>query len=106
MNLSVIIYELTKQLPREEEYGLKSQIKRATVSMTSCIAEGCSRSSQREFKHYLEISLGSSFEVETDLILSERLGMLPKEGVENALLELHLVQKKINSFISKVKALC
>ena len=76
IDLAVRAYELSKQLPIEERYGLKSQITRAVVSIPSNIAEGCSRTSENEFKRFLEISLGSSFELETDLIIVEKLGFI------------------------------
>jgi four helix bundle protein len=65
-------------LPKEEVYGLKSQICRASVSIPSNIAEGCSRSSDLEYKRFLDMSLGSSFELETQLIIIERLGLAEK----------------------------
>jgi len=63
------VYQLAEFLPVEEKYGLKSQICRSAVSITSIIAGGCSRSSQIDFKRFLEIALGSSFELETQLII-------------------------------------
>jgi four helix bundle protein len=70
MDLSVKVYEIVKQLPKEELYGLRSQITRAVVSIPSNIAEGCSRGSEKDFKRFLEISLGSAFELETGLVLA------------------------------------
>ncbi len=58
------VYQLTSELPAEEKYGLKSQITRAAVSIPSNIAEGCSRNSEIEFKRFLEVALGSLFELE------------------------------------------
>ena len=62
------IYRLAEWLPVEEKYGLKSQICRSAVSILSNITEGCSRNSQIDFKRFLEIALGSSFELETQLL--------------------------------------
>ena len=76
IDLAVLAYEITKQFPKEELYGLKSQITRAVVSIPSNIAEGCSRSSEKDFCRFLEISLGSAFEVETDLVIAEKVGSL------------------------------
>ena len=104
MGLAETVYRLLNEFPRQEEYGMKSQIKRAAASIPSNIAEGCSRASQREFKYYLEISLGSSFEVETNFLLAEKLGMISKEELSQLLPKLHALQKQINSFITKVKS--
>ena len=66
------VYRLAELLPVEEKYGLRSQICRSVVSIPSNIAEGCSRNSQIDFKRFLEIALGSSFELETQLIIIRR----------------------------------
>ena len=73
------IYEFTKNFPKEENYGLISQIRRAAVSVPSNIAEGSGRKSKREFVNFLYISMGSLKEVETQLIISQELGILNKE---------------------------
>ena len=104
MQVVVETYHLVKLFPKEEEYGMKIQVKRAVTSIPSNIAEGCSRSSQKEFKHYLEISVGSSFEVETNIILAEKLGMISNEELTSFLPKLNILQKKINSLISKIKS--
>lgn len=102
MDLAVDAYKILKQFPREEEYGMKSQIRKAAVSIPSNIAEGCSRSSQKEFKHYLEISLGSAFEVENDFILAQRLEMISEKELNGFLEKLHIEQKQINALVTKV----
>lgn len=70
------IYKASAGFPREELYGLTSQIKRAAVSYPSNIAEGAARFSKKEFIQFLYISLGSLSEVETQVIIAERLGYL------------------------------
>ena len=69
MELVVTVYQLVKQLPQEEIFGLRSQITRAVVSIPSNIAEGCGRSSDRHFKSYLETSLSSAYELEPNFSL-------------------------------------
>jgi four helix bundle protein len=103
IELAVKAYELAKQLPKEELYGLRSQITRAVVSVPANIAEGCSRESERDFKRFLEISLGSSFELETDLIIVEKLGLIESLQIQAFLTNLHKEQKQINSLITKIK---
>jgi len=92
-------------MPKDEMYGLTSQMRRASVSIPSNIAEGCSRSSNKEFGRFLEISLGSAFELETQLTISEELDFLKKVEVERVIDKLNLVQRKMNSFLQSVKKL-
>jgi len=80
------IYKITKGFPREELYGIVSQIRRSSVSIPSNIAEGFMRHHNKEFKQYLFIALASSAEVETQVIISNRLGYITKEKLD-ALLE-------------------
>ena len=73
MDLVEDIYSMTKQFPKNEVYGLTSQIKRAVVSVPSNIAEGAARKGSKEFVQYLYISMGSLAEVETQILLAQRL---------------------------------
>jgi four helix bundle protein len=74
VQLSIAIYRLTKELPREEIYGLPSQIRRSAVSVPSNIAEGQGRLGTGEFKQFLGIARGSNFEVQTQLEIARALG--------------------------------
>lgn len=76
MDLACAIYQLTSDLPSEEKFGLISQMRRSAVSVPSNIAEGCGRSSDKQLSQFLSISTGSLAELETQLILCERLKML------------------------------
>jgi four helix bundle protein len=76
MDLVEQIYQITRSFPKEELYGLTSQVRRAAVSIPSNIAEGHCRNGRREFIHHLSIALGSLGEVETQMILAQRLGYL------------------------------
>jgi len=73
--MSVAIYRLTSAFPKEEVYGLTSQLHRAGVSVPSNIAEGYGRGSTGEYKHFLCMARGSNFEVQTQLEISRELGM-------------------------------
>lgn len=74
IDLSIDIYSLTKDFPKEEMYGLVSQIRRSAVSIPSNIAEGQARKYHQQFSHFLSIAQGSLAELETQIIISMRLG--------------------------------
>ncbi len=97
------VYEISKALPKEEKYGLGDQIRRASVSIPSNIAEGCSRSSELEFKRYLEIAIGSAFELETQVLAIEKL-QLVRFDFESFFVKIDSLQKKLNALISSVKS--
>ncbi len=95
MNIVKSVYLLTSQLPSDERFGLVSQINRCSVSIPSNIAEGSGRTSNKEFLHFLNISLSSSFELETQLILSNDLFNLETEDL---ILKIHELQKMMVGF--------
>ncbi len=95
------IYILAASFPKEELYGLTSQIKRCAVSIPSNIAEGHERGS-KEFKQFLTIALGSLSELETQLMLSVELGLSDKIKTDSILNELSEIGKMINSLKSKL----
>ena len=76
IDLSVDIYELVANFPSNKKFGLVSQLRRASVSVPSNIAEGSSRGSEKDFARFLTMSLGSLFEIETQLIISQRVGYI------------------------------
>lgn len=98
------VYRISELLPAEEKFGLRSQICRAAVSIPSNIAEGCSRNSQVDFKRFLEIALGSSYELETQLIITQELALISKEKVQPMIEQINKEQKMINYLIGKLKA--
>ena len=98
------VYELSNLLPDTEKYGLKSQIRRSVISIPSSIAEGCSRKSDMDFKRFLEIALGSSFELETQLLIIQEVALISKEYLNSVFTILDKEQKMLNSFIEKLKA--
>lgn len=96
------IYEITKTFPNSEIYGLTSQIRRATVSVPSNIAEGHTRRHTAEFKHFLFIALGSLAEVETQIVIAAELGYIDKEPKESVIQNIEVLSKQIRSLISKL----
>lgn len=97
------LYLLTNDLPQEEKFGLISQIRRCVVSIPSNIAEGSAKDSQKDFLRYLQISLGSSFELETHLLLCIDLDFLKLENTQIHLITLERIQKRISSLMKYVK---
>ena len=75
-NLTINIYKLTVQMPSEEKFGLISQIRRASVSIESNLAEGCGRDGDKEFARFVDIAMGSSFELRCQLLIARDLNYL------------------------------
>ena len=96
-------FRLISSFPKEEKYGISSQITSAAVSIPSNIAEGSSRSSMKDYNRFLEISLGSSFELETQLLIAEAVNFGEKEKRDEILKDVDEEQKMIMSFMSKLK---
>ncbi len=95
MDLAEEVYRLTADFPVSEKFNLESQIKKSVVSISSNIAEGAGRNSKNEFKHFLSIALGSSYELETQLILSSRLNYGSKANIDLLLVKLDEIQKML-----------
>ena len=98
MELAKDIYEITRTFPKEEMYGLISQMRRGSVSIPSNIAEATSRNSNKEVAHFLDFSIGSIFELETQLLISKELNFIEEREsniIENKIIEL---QKMIFGF--------
>jgi four helix bundle protein len=102
MDLTVCVYRLTRRFPKEETYGLVSQLRRASVSIASNIAEGRGRLNAAEFRQFLGIALGSTFEIKTQLILTRRLGMGSVAAIDEAAALGEEVSKMLTSFIQKL----
>ena len=85
MSLVESIYKITAKLPREEIYGLAAQLPRAAVSIPSNIAEGHARDSTKDYLRFLSIARGSLAELETQLLLCQRLGLLSQLDVDEVL---------------------
>jgi four helix bundle protein len=85
VDLAVEIYKATRTFPREEVYGLTSQVRRAAVSVPSNLAEGQGRRTKGEFAHFTGFSMGSLQEIETQLIIAGRLGYMQETAVDGIL---------------------
>ena len=96
------VYTLIESLPDSEKFGLKSQISRCVVSIPANIAEGCAKDSQKDFVRFLQISLGSAFELETHLIICSELSYISNQ--EKIIIEINTLQKKIKALINYSKS--
>src|SRR3989442_14289688 len=89
------IYRSTERFPKEERYGLTSQIRRAAISIPANIAEGAGRRSKKEFVHFLSNSQGSASELETELIIANRLGYLDETSFAQLVSQLERIGRLI-----------
>ena len=96
------IYELTKSFPKDETYGLISQIRRASSSIPTNISEGCGRSSDKEFNRFLTIALGSASEVEYLILLSKDLKHINDTLFNSLNEEINIIKKKIYTLKQKL----
>lgn len=103
MEVAKSSYELTRDFPNSEVYGITSQIKRSAVSIPSNIAEGAGRNNNGEFKHFLGIAAGSTYELETQLLLSKEFGFLSSESLLPVIEKIEILQKKIYKLIKSLK---
>jgi four helix bundle protein len=102
MDLVEEVYIATGEFPKLEIYGLSNQVRRAVVSIPSNIAEGQGRKTMNEFRHFLAISYGSLHEVQTHLLIAERLHYLKKEKTTNLLNLSNEVGRLINGLIKSL----
>ena len=98
------VYELCKKLPKDEVYGLTSQIRRAAVSVPSNIAEGSQRSTEKDFANFLLIAKGSLAELETQLLLVRALGYCNSDDLKEILVHVEEIHRMLHSFYSKLVA--
>lgn len=97
------IYAETANFPENEKFGITNQLRRASVSIPSNIAEGSSIASNKELSRFLEIAIGSAYEIETQLLISNDLKFLEFETLESLLNELEEIIKMISKFRSTLK---
>ena len=97
MNLVDMIYLQTRTFPKEELYGLTSQVRRAAISIPANIAEGNGRKSRKEYLQFLSIANGSMAELETQILIAERLNFLTKEQIDKLQIQLQSVGKLLTA---------
>lgn len=102
VEIAVTSYKLVDTFPKTERYSLSQQITRAAVSIPSNIAEGSSRSSEKEYARFLEITLGSSFELETQYLIAQKINFGDQQLLTTGLQLLNEEQKMIMAFINKL----
>jgi four helix bundle protein len=102
--LTLAIYRATKSFPKDEMYGMTSQLRRAAASIPANIAEGCVRGSGAEFRHFLQVAMGSASELEYHVLLSHELGYLDKLQYEILDSNATELKRMLTSFIQKLKA--
>ncbi len=103
MDFVTDIYRTTNTFPSSERFGLVSQLQRAAVSVPANIAEGSAKSSNKDFARFLEIAIGSTFEVETELVVSFNLNYINAEQLNQLVDKLSELQKMIIGFKEKLK---
>ena len=101
IDLVTKVYKITRDFPKEEMYGLASQMRRAAISYPSNVAEGAARNSKSEYIRYIYIALGSLSELETQIIISKNLGYI--SDIENFLSEIEILRKKTYRLVEYLK---
>ncbi len=102
MNLVSSVYKTTKLLPKEETYGLSDQIRRAAVSIPSNIAEGYGRQTPKSYAQFLTIARGSAYELETQLIICQKIHQLSSEVINALLTSITEITRMLTSLINKL----
>ncbi len=96
-------YRITKEFPMDEKYGLSSQMNRASISISSNIAEGSSRRSEKDYYRFIEFALGSCFELESQLLIASELSFSDNVKLNQLLSEIDEEQKMLISFMKQLK---
>ena len=101
--LSLDVYKMSKSFPKDELFGLTSQIRRAASSIPTNIAEGCGRASNKDYAHFLQIAIGSASEVEYELLLAHDLEYINDEAFNKLTSETIAIRKMIIKYQSELK---
>jgi four helix bundle protein len=105
IEIAVNCFRLTRDFPKEERFGLSSQITKAAVSISSNIAEGSSRDSEKDYSRFIQISLGSVYELETQLLIAQKVSFGNQELLQKILLDINDEQRMIMGFSIKLRPL-
>ncbi len=103
IDLSILCYKLTSTFPKDEKFGIISQIQRAVVSIPSNIAEGCGRGFDKDLQRFLGIAMGSCYELETQMILAFKFGYLSSENLNEFETLANEVQRMLHGFYKSLK---
>jgi len=103
VDLATRVYSVTQDFPKVDQYGLTPQIRRAIVSVSSNVAEGAGRKSEKEFSQFLSIAYGSLYELETQLLISINLGFISDVNTSPILNEINELQKMIYALIKNLE---
>lgn len=102
--LTLAVYRISKSFPKEEIFGLTSQMRRAVSSIPTNIAEGCGRASNKDFAHFLQIAIGSATEVEYQLLLAHDINYINDDDYQALTEETVVVRKMIIKYQSELKS--
>jgi four helix bundle protein len=102
VSLVTEVYNATKNYPKEEIYGIVSQIRRSAVSIPSNIAEGYGRRSTQDYVRFLQIAIGSLYELETQMEISLNLNFIGQSEVQNLFAKCSEIEKMLNSLVVKI----
>jgi four helix bundle protein len=104
VDLAVKVYKISQSFPPEEKFGITSQMRRSSVSVPSNIAEGTAKNTSKSFSNSLDISLGECFELETQAIIANRVGILDNDAFKDLDSDIDEIQKMIIGFKSTVES--
>ena len=103
VDYATFVYKVTSKMPWFEKKGLCDQLQRAVVSISSNIAEGSAKPSDNDFAHFLDMALGSAFEVETQLTIATNVGYLDEEHYQELISKLSSIEKQLNGLICSIR---
>jgi len=104
IELSTLVYQITEKMPWFEKKGLCDQLQRAVVSIASNIAEGSARPTNSVFAHFLDFSLGSAFEVETQLNIAKNVGYITDDIFNNLTIKLNEIERQLNGLLNSLRS--